>query len=148
MNMQIRKAGFALATLLVLGAPAQSAHAELYDPPIQIATLACPAGSSGHNNARFLAFPYVNAPTIWRLTIWCSAGGAGRRYHYEPTAPGAGTLAAWPGVGGAFGVGFAVPSNYANVLQTIDIDYDGDLDTFRMEETAPNTWTVYLSKAL
>ena len=38
--------------MLALGLNAKASRAELYDPPVNIGTLACPAGSTGYGNAR------------------------------------------------------------------------------------------------
>lgn len=136
-----------LAALLAFGLLAPVAHAEQYDPPINIATLACPAGSTGYGNARFIAFPFFGgAPANWRITIWCSAGGGGRRGHFEPGAGG--VFTAWGYAGGLFGAGWPPPPNYGNAFQAIDIDSDGDLDMLHLQETSANTWTVFLSRAL
>lgn len=144
--MDTNKAFLALATLLALGLHAQQARATQYDPPLTVATLACPAGSTGYGNGRFLVFPFfTHTVPNWRLTIWCNAAGSGRRSHFEPT--GGNVFAAWPGVGGAFGVGWPPTPNYTNQYQLLDVDSDGDLDVFRIEETAANTWTVTVSRA-
>ena len=124
---------------------AEISRAEQYDPPVNIATLVCPAGSSGYGNARFIVFPFF-ANANWRLSIWCNAAGSGRRSHFEPGVSGLFTT--WPGVGGSFGVGWPPTSNYVNQYQLLDIDIDGDLDVFQLRETGPDTWSVFLSKAL
>ncbi|RDZ26341.1 hypothetical protein [Lysobacter silvisoli] len=137
----------ALALGLALGLHAHSASAEQYDPPIAIGSIACPAGSTGYGNARFIVFPsWASAPPNWRLTIWCNAAGAGRRTHFEPG--GGGVFAPWPNLGGAFGVGWPPPPSYGNQFQQLDVDSDGDLDVLQLLETAPNTWTVFLNRAL
>ena len=33
-------------------------------------------------------------------------------------------------------------------VNLLDVDSDGDLDVFQLLETAPNTWTVFLNRAL
>lgn len=134
-----------IASLLAVGLSTETSHAEQYDPPLAIATLACPAGSTGYGNARFVVFPsFGSAPPNWRLTIWCNAAGSGRRSHFEPGVGGVFTT--WPGVGGAFGVGWPPPPVYGNQYQMLDIDIDGDLDVFQLIETATNTWTVFVSR--
>jgi hypothetical protein len=136
-----------LGLMLALGLSAGASRAEQYDPPINIATLACPAGSSGFGNARFIIFPsWGSTPPNWRLTIWCNAAGSGRRSHFEPG--GGGVFTAWPNLGGAFGIGWPPPLNYTNHFQMLDIDNDGDLDVFELQETAPDTWTVFLNRTL
>lgn len=126
-----------------LAAPA--ARAESHDALINIATLACPAGSTGYGNARFQVFPsFGSAPPNWRLTIWCSAGGTGRRGHFEPGTTG--VFTAWPYAGGAFGIGWPASPSYGNQYQSLDIDSDGDLDVFQLLETSANTWSVFLSR--
>lgn len=136
-----------IVVMLALGLNARASRAEQYDPPVSIATLACPAGSSGFGNARFIVFPsWASAPPNWRLTIWCNAAGSGRRSHYEPG--GGGVFTAWTSLGGAFGVGWPPPLNYTNSFQMLDIDLDGDLDVLHLVETAPDTWTVFLSRTL
>ncbi|MEI2453334.1 hypothetical protein ABU614_08040 [Lysobacter firmicutimachus] len=143
--MRTLPASLALAGLFALGLHAQDARAEQYDPPLNIGTLVCPAGSSGYGNARFIVFPsFGSAPPNWRMTIWCNAGGSGRRGHFEPGSGG--VFSAWPYAGGAFGVGWPASPNYGNQYQSLDIDIDGDLDVFQLVETAANTWSVYLSR--
>ncbi|MBX9400714.1 hypothetical protein K4L06_05270 [Lysobacter sp. BMK333-48F3] len=145
--MHTLPASLALAGLFALGLYAHDARAEQYDPPLNIGTLACPAGSTGYGNARFIVFPsFGSAPPNWRMTIWCSAGGSGRRGHFEPG--GGGVFTAWPYAGGAFGIGWPASPNYGNQYQSLDIDSDGDLDVFQLVETAANTWSVYLSRTL
>jgi hypothetical protein len=132
--------------MLALGLNAKASRAELYDPPVNIGTLACPAGSTGYGNARFLVFPFFGGtPPTWRLTIWCNAAGTGRRSHFEPGVGGLFTT--WPGVGGSFGVGWPPPASYTNQYQLLDIDTDGKLDVFQLLETSTNTWSVFLSRA-
>jgi hypothetical protein len=137
--------GILLLLALWLGG-AEPARAEQYDAPVLIASLACPAGSTGYGNARFITFPFFGgAPPTWRLTIWCNAAGAGRRSHFEPGVGG--VLVPWTNVGGSFGVGWPPPLSYGNQYQLLDIDTDGDLDVFQLLETAANTWAVFLSRA-
>lgn len=145
MNTETKKVQVALATLLAFGAYSQSAKAVQYDPPVSVATLACPAGSSGYDNARFAVFPYLNAPSIWRMTIWCNAAGSGRRGHFEPSA---GLFTSWTYAGGLFGAGWPPPPSYGNQYYLHDIDSDGDLNVFRLVETSTNIWALFLSKAL
>ena len=143
MRMTRFHAGIVL--MLALGLSVAPGRAEQYDAPINIATLACPAGSSGYGNARFLIFPsWASSPPNWRLTIWCNAGGAGRRWHFEPGAGG--VFTGWTSLGGAFGIGWPPPANYTNQYQMLDIDIDGDLDVFQLLETAPDTWSVFVSR--
>jgi len=145
--MDKKQTQLALASLLALGLFAGSAQAEQHDPPVNIAQLACPAGSTGYGNARFQVFPnFGGSPAGWRVTIWCSSAGSGRRGHYEPGAGG--LFSAWNYAGGLFGAGWPPPASYANQYQSLDIDLDGDLDVFRLVETSANTWTVFLSKTL
>ncbi len=135
------------AALLALGMIAPAANAEMYDPQISIATHTCPAGSTGYGNARFLVFPYFSStPAHFRLSFWCSAGGSGTRAHYQPGAGGVFTT--WNYYAGSSGVGWPAAPNYGNSFQSIDIDFDGDLDIMELRETAPNTWTVFLNRAL
>ncbi|HZI12835.1 MAG TPA: hypothetical protein VE153_20815 [Myxococcus sp.] len=146
--MQGKKYGFAVASLLALGAYAPSAEAAQiqYDQAVTIATLACPSGSTGYDNARFMAFPFfTNTVPNWRLTVWCSAGGTGRRGHFEPGTGGLFTT--WNYAGGSFGVGWPAPAAYGNQFQQIDVDGDGDLDILQMIETSVNTWSVFLLRA-
>ncbi|HEV7506434.1 MAG TPA: hypothetical protein VGS07_16155 [Thermoanaerobaculia bacterium] len=132
--------------MLTLGLNAAPGRATQYDAPLNIATVACGAGSTGYDNARFLVFPFFGAtPPNWRLTIWCNAGGSGFRSHFEPGVGGVFTT--WPGAGSAFGIGWPPSANYGNQYQLLDIDIDGDLDVFELRETATNTWSVFLSKA-
>jgi hypothetical protein len=143
--MHTIKTSLVLSGLLAAGLYAQAAQADQYDPPINIATLACPAGSTGYGNARFIVFPsFGSAPPNWRLTIWCSAAGSGRRGHFEPGTSGVFTT--WPYAGGAFGVGWPASPAYGNQYQSLDIDIDGDLDVFQLVETSANTWSVFLSR--
>jgi len=134
------------AALLALALAAPSASAEMYDPPVNIATNVCPAGSSGYGNTRFIVFPNFSAtPANFRLTFWCSAGGVGRRVHYAPGAGG--VLSPWVSNSASSGVGWPAAPNYGNQFQMIDIDFDGDLDMLQLLETAPDTWTVFLNRA-
>jgi hypothetical protein len=87
-----------------------------------------------------------NTPERLWGTVWCNAAGSGRRSHFEPG--GGGVFAPWPNLGGAFGVGWPPPLNYSNAFQLLDVDLDGDLDIFHLVETAPDTWTVFLSRTL
>jgi hypothetical protein len=145
--MRMTRFRVAIVAMLALGLNAEPSRAEQYDPPVTIATLACPAGSSGYGNGRFLVFPsWASSPPNWRLTIWCSAGGSGRRSHYEPGAGG--VFTGWTGLGGAIGIGWPPPASYTNQYQMIDIDNDGDLDVLHIVETAPDTWSVLLSRML
>lgn len=145
--MERIKTHMAFATLLALGLIAPAANAEQYDPQINIATHACPAGSTGYGNARFIAFPYFSgAPANFRISFWCSAGGAGTRGHYQPGAGGVFTT--WNYSAGSSSVGWPAAPNYGNRFQLIDIDFDGDLDILELRETTPNTWTVFLNRAL
>jgi hypothetical protein len=143
--MKMTRVHVGIVLMLALGLSAAPSRAEQYDPPLNIATLACPAGSTGYGNARFIVFPFFGAtPPNWRLTIWCNAAGSGRRSHFEP---GAGVVfVAWPNVGGAFGIGWPPPLSYSNQYQMLDIDSDGDLDVFQLLETATNTWSVFVSR--
>lgn len=144
--MRMTRLYVGIVLLLAFGLNAKASRAELYDPPVNIGTLACPAGSTGYGNARFLVFPFFGGtPPTWRLTIWCNAAGTGRRSHFEPGAGG--LFTAWPGVGGAFGVGWPPPLSYSNQYQLLDIDTDGKLDVFQLLETSTNTWSVFLSRA-
>lgn len=134
-----------IVLMLAFGLSTAPSRAEQYDAPINIATLSCPAGSSGYGNARFLIFPsWASSPPNWRLTIWCNAAGSGRRSHFEPGAGG--VFTSWTGLGGAFGIGWPPPANYTNQYQMLDIDIDGDLDVFQLLETAPDTWSVFVSR--
>lgn len=136
-------AGAVLVLALVLNAA--PSRAEQYDAPINIATLVCPAGSSGYGNARFLIFPFfTNTVPSWRLTIWCNAAGSGRRRHFEPGTGG--VFTAWTDVSGSFGVGWPPPASYTNQYQMLDIDSDGDLDVFQILETGTDTWSVFVSR--
>jgi len=132
-----------IVLMLALGLNAGISHADQYDSPINIATVTCPAGSTGYDNARFVVFPFFGNAN-WRLTIWCNAGGSGSRHHFEPGAGGVFTT--WPNVANSFGVGWPPSATYVNQYQELDIDIDGDLDMFRLVETSPNTWSVFLSK--
>lgn len=144
--MQSIRLAAALAVVVAAASPIP-AHAAQYAAPVDIATLACPSGSSGFGNARFIVFPFFGGtPPTSRATIWCNAGGTGRRSHFEPGAGG--VLTPWTNVGGASGIGWPPPANYSNNYQLIDIDIDGDLDIIRLHETAPNTWTLTLSAEL
>ena len=143
--MRVNRFLVGILLLLAFALSAEPSRAEQYDAPLLIASLACPAGSTGYGNARFIVFPsFGSAPPNWRLTIWCNAAGAGRRSHFEPNA---GVFAVWPNIGGAFGVGWPPPTNYGNQYQLLDIDSDGDLDVFQLLETAANTWAVFVSRA-
>ncbi|MBW8810254.1 MAG: hypothetical protein JF591_15845 [Lysobacter sp.] len=144
--MLTTKTSLALAALLALGLlPSGGARAEQYDAPINIGTLACPAGSTGYGNARFIVFPFfTNVVPNYRMTIWCSAAGSGRRGHFEPGVGG--VFVAWPYAGGSFGVGWPASPNHSNQYQLLDVDSDGDLDVFQLLETSPNTWSVFLSR--
>jgi hypothetical protein len=135
--------GILLLLALWLGG-AEPARAEQYDAPVLIASVACPAGSAGYGNARFITFPFFGVAN-WRLTIWCNAAGAGFRSHFQPG--GGGVLVPWPGAGSSFGVGWPPTPNYGNQYQLLDIDTDGDLDVFQLLETSANTWAVFLSRA-
>ncbi|HEX4966757.1 MAG TPA: hypothetical protein VF173_38455 [Thermoanaerobaculia bacterium] len=141
----MRRTGFhvGIVLMLALGLSAGASRAEQYDAPINIATVACPAGSTGYGNARFIVFPFFGDAN-WRLTIWCNAAGSGLRSHFEPGAGG--VLTAWPNVASASGIGWPPPASYGNQYQMLDIDIDGDLDVFRLVETSPNTWSVFLSR--
>ena len=89
--MQTTRLQIAFALALALGLHSQSARAEQYDPPLNIGTIGCPAGSTGYGNARFIVFPsWGSAPPNWRLTIWCSAGGGGRAPPVEHARGGVG----------------------------------------------------------
>ncbi len=142
----MRTTGFhvGLGMILALGLGAGTGHAVQYDAPINVATLACPAGSTGYGNARFIVFPFFGDAN-WRLTIWCNDSGIGTRSHFEPGTGGVFTT--WPNVASSTGVGWPPPASYTNQYQLLDIDIDGDLDVFRLVETSPNTWSVFLSKA-
>ena len=143
--MRMTKLGVGITLALAFGLSAQTSRAEQYDAPVSIASLACPAGSTGYGNARFLVFPFFGGtPPTWRLTIWCNAAGSGRRSHFEPGVGGVFTT--WTNVGGSFGVGWPPPASYGNQYQMLDIDTDGDLDVFQLLETSANTWAVFLSK--
>src|SRR3954454_15941640 len=93
-------------------------RAEQYDAPISIASVSCPAGSTGYGNARFIVFPFFGNAN-WRLTIWCNAAGSGYRSHYEPGVGG--VFVAWPGAGSALGIGWPPPASYGNQYQLLDI---------------------------
>lgn len=69
--MLTTKSHLVLAALLAVGLlPSGGARAEQYDAPINIGTLACPAGSTGYDNTRFIVFPFfTNAVPNYRLTI-------------------------------------------------------------------------------
>ena len=91
--MHTLKLSLVCAALAASGLYTDAARAESYDAPINIATLACPAGSTGFNNARFVIFPFFGGtPANWRLTIWCNAAGSGRRGHFEPGSGGVGSM--------------------------------------------------------
>lgn len=143
--MSKTKIQLALAALFALGLHTGAARAEQYDAPINIGSLACPAGSTGYGNARFIVFPFfTNAVPNYRMTIWCSAAGSGRRGHFEPGVGG--VFASWPYAGGSFGVGWPASPNHSNQYQLLDVDSDGRLDVLQLLETSPNTWTVFLSR--
>ncbi len=143
--MHTLKLSLVCAALAAAGLYTDAARAESYDAPINIATLACPAGSTGFDNARFVIFPFFGGtPANWRLTLWCNAAGSGRRGHFEPGSGGVGST--WAYAGGAFGVGWPASPGYGNQYQLLDIDGDGDLDVFQLSETAANTWSVFYSR--